>query len=126
MMKHEFEQLAGYSVSSDDYYKIIEPMYIAADIDKVDFIKCLNRERFEIKVQKTKEQIEFENTLKREIDSLKETIAWYKDQIACKKSLIDSEDDEKWLSIWKADLKTYKQEIKLCKRRILTLRLILE
>lgn len=50
MLKSEFEAIAGYRVSDADYYGIIEPMYSATDLNKVDFINCLNRKRFEIKV----------------------------------------------------------------------------
>lgn len=48
MMKHEFENLAGYEVSYSDYTNIIEPMYMACDLDKSDFVKCINRKRFEL------------------------------------------------------------------------------
>lgn len=29
MMKHEFEKIAGYEVTNEDYNNIIEPMYMA-------------------------------------------------------------------------------------------------
>ena len=50
MLKSEFEAIAGYRVSDADYYGIIEPMYGATDLNKQDFVNCLNRKRFEIKV----------------------------------------------------------------------------
>lgn len=46
MMKHEFEELAGYTVSKDDYYSIIEPMYMATNMSKADFVKCIDKKRF--------------------------------------------------------------------------------
>lgn len=49
MLKQEFEKLAGYEVSVEDYEKIIEPMYYATDMSKKAFIKTLNRKRFEVK-----------------------------------------------------------------------------
>lgn len=49
MMKHEFEALAGYEVSNEDYDNIIEPMYYATNLSKQDFIKSLNRKAFEVK-----------------------------------------------------------------------------
>lgn len=52
MMKEEFERLAGYEVSFDDYQKIIEPMYIAADLDKQEFVKCINKNRFALPTKK--------------------------------------------------------------------------
>ena len=48
MMYEEFMNLAGYEVSYKDYTEIIEPMYNAVDLDKADFIKTLNRARFEL------------------------------------------------------------------------------
>ena len=49
MMKHEFEELAGYKVSITDYDQIIEPMYMATNLSKMDFVKCIDRKRFEKK-----------------------------------------------------------------------------
>lgn len=51
MMKHEFEQIAGYEVSLEDYTKRIEPMYLAIpeNISKQDFVKMISRKRFEVK-----------------------------------------------------------------------------
>lgn len=46
MMKHEFEAIAGYEVSTEDYEKIIEPMYMATTLSKVEFVKCLDKKRF--------------------------------------------------------------------------------
>lgn len=42
MMKQEFEELAKINVTWETYSKIIEPMYIAADLPKQEFIKLLN------------------------------------------------------------------------------------
>lgn len=55
MMKYEFEALAGYKVSDEDYNKIIEPMYMAVELNKQDFVKCIDRKRFEVK-SKTERQ----------------------------------------------------------------------
>lgn len=51
MMKHEFERLAGYEVSAEDYNNIIEPMYLAIpeSISKQEFVKMISRKRFEVK-----------------------------------------------------------------------------
>ena len=35
-----------------DYQKIIEPMYIAADLDKQEFVKCINKNRFALPTKK--------------------------------------------------------------------------
>lgn len=52
MMKQEFEALAGYEVSYDDYVKIIEPMYLATELSKQDFVKTLNKKAFALKTKK--------------------------------------------------------------------------
>ena len=49
MMKQEFEALAGYEVSAEDYNNIIEPMYMATNLDKADFVKCIDKKRFALK-----------------------------------------------------------------------------
>ena len=48
MMKEEFERIAGYEVSYYDYKNIIEPMYLATNLNKSEFVKKLNRKEFEI------------------------------------------------------------------------------
>ncbi|MDE7157594.1 MAG: hypothetical protein K2O02_06545 [Lachnospiraceae bacterium] len=49
MMKHEFEALAGYEVSVSDYDNIIEPMYMATELSKEEFVKVICKERFALK-----------------------------------------------------------------------------
>lgn len=49
MMWKEFEELAGYEVSFDTYEKVIEPMYMATDLSKADFVKVINRKAVELK-----------------------------------------------------------------------------
>ena len=49
MMKIEFEALAGYEVSVADYDNIIEPMYMATELSKEDFVKVICKERFALK-----------------------------------------------------------------------------
>lgn len=52
MMKYEFEQLVGYEVSTEDYNNIIEPMYMASNLDKSEFVKTINKKRFALKERK--------------------------------------------------------------------------
>lgn len=49
MMQYEFEALAGYEVKTDDYNNIIEPMYMATNLSKAEFVKCIDRKRFALK-----------------------------------------------------------------------------
>lgn len=52
MMHKEFEQIAGYEVSYEDYTNIIEPMYMATNLNKQEFVKCLNRKQFDLNYKK--------------------------------------------------------------------------
>lgn len=52
MTKNEFEQIAGYEVSNDDYHKVIEPMYMATNLDKIEFVATLNKARFALPSKK--------------------------------------------------------------------------
>ncbi len=52
MMKHEFEEIAGYEVSEKDYREIIEPMYMATNLSKEEFTKVVNKKRFALKTRK--------------------------------------------------------------------------
>lgn len=49
MMKQEFEALAGYEVTWEDYNEIIEPMYMATRLTKAEFVKTINKKRFALK-----------------------------------------------------------------------------
>lgn len=46
MTKQEFEALAKIEVSNEKYYKVIEPMYMATDLSKQEFIATLNLKAF--------------------------------------------------------------------------------
>lgn len=53
MMKEEFETLAGYEVSWEDYSNIIEPMYMALEtVTKQEFVQMIDRKRFALKTRK--------------------------------------------------------------------------
>ena len=54
MMKYEFESLAGYKVSDEDYKNYIEPMYMALpdSITKDAFVKMIDKKRFALPTKK--------------------------------------------------------------------------
>jgi hypothetical protein len=52
MFKEEFEKLAGYKVTRLDYFRIIEPMYMATKLNKEEFVKVINRKEFETTPEK--------------------------------------------------------------------------
>lgn len=52
MMWEEFERIAGYEVSYEDYTNVIEPMYNATNLSKGEFVKTLNRKAFDLNVKK--------------------------------------------------------------------------
>lgn len=74
MMKHEFEALAGYEVSVADYDNIIEPMYMATELSKEDFVKVICKERFALKSRE-----ELIQEIKRIAEHLKQTCDNYTD-----------------------------------------------
>ena len=54
MMHKEFEEIAGYEVSYEDYTNIIEPMYTALpdNISKQQFVKMLDKKAFALPTKK--------------------------------------------------------------------------
>ena len=74
MTHDEFEKLAGYEVSYDDYVNIIEPMYMATDLPKAEFVECINKKRFALKPLKG-----IIKEMKECAASLKETCTHYTD-----------------------------------------------
>lgn len=103
MMYEEFMNLAGYEVSYKDYVEIIEPMYMACDLDKSDFIKCLNRRRFELEpLDKVHERMKkLANQIKENcthytdyeaMDQLCVLAEYYKNRLQAFNYLIDTEE----------------------------------
>lgn len=76
MMKHEFEALAGYEVTWEDYNNIIEPMYMATpeNITKQDFVKMIDKKRFALKPLS-----KIEKEMKKIAEHLKDTCTHYTD-----------------------------------------------
>lgn len=121
MMKYEFENIAGYRVSEEDYNKIIEPMYNATDLDKIDFVKVIDRKRFEIKEEKTAEQLALEKQLNAELGMLKADVEWYESRIEMYKNYLGDEDQE----YWKNEIKSAKNQISHLKNRIKSIKWVL-
>lgn len=74
MLKQEFEALAGYEVSTETYNKVIEPMYMATDMDKREFVKCLDKKYFALRTK-----IQLLTAMKKEAKHLMETAEQYTD-----------------------------------------------
>lgn len=74
MMWEEFEKIAGYHVSYDDYKNYIEPMYMALNIDKTEFVKMINRKRFALRPS-----LAIQRDMKKCAESLKNTCTHYTD-----------------------------------------------
>lgn len=54
MQKHEFEKVAKIKVTDEVYTTVIEPMYLAINLSKEDFIKVLNLKALATKKVKEK------------------------------------------------------------------------
>lgn len=80
MMKHEFEEIAGYEVTWEDYNNIIEPMYMALNVSKHEFVKIIDKKRFALKPLKS-----IEKEMKQIAEHLKETCTHYIDTEAREK-----------------------------------------
>lgn len=76
MMWKEFEEIAGYEVTYDDYSRIIEPMYMAIPegISKQEFVKMIDRKRFALPTKK-----ELVRDMKKIARNLQETCEHYTD-----------------------------------------------
>ncbi|MCF0105402.1 MAG: hypothetical protein HUJ53_01425 [Holdemanella sp.] len=74
MMKQEFEALAGYEVSLDDYNNIIEPMYMATNLDKAEFVKVIDKKRFALK-----SRTQLKNEMKKLAEQLEITCTHFTD-----------------------------------------------
>lgn len=57
MMHKEFEQIAGIEVTYEDYTNIIEPMYMALNLTKQEFVKTLNLKFFTDRMPKPEKNI---------------------------------------------------------------------
>lgn len=81
-MKHEFEAIAGYEVSWEDYNTIIEPMYMAIpeSISKQEFVKMIDKKRFALKPLD-----KIEKEMKKIAKHLKDTCNHYTDYEAIEK-----------------------------------------
>ena len=82
MMREEFEQIAGYEVTWQDYTEIIEPMYMALPegISKQDFVKMIDKKRFALKPLN-----KIEKEMKKIAEHLKETCNQFTDYDAIEK-----------------------------------------
>ena len=74
MMHEEFERIAGYRVSYETYTDIIEPMYMAVNVDKETFCKMLNKKAFALPTRR-----ELINRMKALAHHLAETCEHYTD-----------------------------------------------
>lgn len=110
MMKHEFEALAGYEVSNEDYNNIIEPMYMATNLSKSDFVKCIDKKRFALKTQK-----QLLNEAKKMSKQLKETCEHFTDFDTEKKfDDIVTELQERFGGYWRTSRKHTFSEYRGC------------
>lgn len=116
MMKQEFEMLAGYAVSQEDYNKIIEPMYMATNLSKEDFIKCVDRKRFEYIAPKSIAQQELEDSINEMLRDLESNLGYSQRCMATVKGCLEELPGDEFylgsLKYWKTRIKDIKSQIK--------------
>lgn len=86
-MKVEFEKIAGYEVSNEDYINIIEPMYMSTNLCKEEFVKVIDKKRFALKTKK-----QYISEMKKIAKHLKDTCENYTDYKAIDKLNILAEE----------------------------------
>lgn len=72
MMWKEFEELAGYEVSFEDYTNVIEPMYMATNLNKREFIACLDEKRFSLTLKRKELKKSLIKQMKEKAEEIKE------------------------------------------------------
>ena len=96
MMKSEFEAIAGYEISFEDYNNIIEPMYLAIPgyISKSEFVKMIDKKRFALRPISA-----IVKEMKKTAEHLKDTCTHYTDYEAKEKleSLVNEYIERKGL-----------------------------
>lgn len=114
MMWNEFEEIAGYRVRFETYKNIIEPMYLAIPqtISKVEFVKMLDRKRFEYIPEKSQEQIKIEKKLRAEINGYIDEISYLESRIGDYNRMLDDETDARWIKEYKSLIKINRNRIK--------------
>ena len=106
MMWKEFEELAGYEVTYEDYHNIIEPMYMAIpeSITKQQFIQMLDRKRFALPTEK-----DLRKELKKMAKHLQDICGNYEDYDTKNKlDKLAKEYAKRFFNIdWTNDIKSY-------------------
>ena len=112
MMHKEFEEIAGYEVSYEDYTNIIEPMYMAVNLSKQEFVKLLDRKQFDLnyKKQQYKKQLlsEMKNTAKEMYDLCSRTDTYEQYEALRAKAI----EYIKSFPVWKAPHHDFHREYK--------------
>ena len=104
MMWKEFEEIAGYEVSYEDYHDIIEPMYMATELSKTEFVKTLNKKRFALPTK-----AEMLRSMRKEANHLYEICGHYSDYESEEKlDKLAKKFAERFFGIdWAHDLESY-------------------
>lgn len=104
MMWKEFEEIAGYEVSFEDYDKIIEPMYMATNLSKQEFVKVIDKKRFALPTKR-----EMLAAMKKEANHLYEICGRYCDHESKERlEKLAKQYAKRFYGInWYGDLETY-------------------
>lgn len=112
MMHKEFEEIAGYEVSYEDYTNIIEPMYMAVNLSKQQFVKLLDRKQFDLnyKKQQYKKHLlkEMKSIAKEMFDLCSHTETYEQYEALCAKAT----EYIKAFPVWKAPHHEFTREYK--------------
>lgn len=119
MLYNEFIEGTGCRDNEHNYkvYRDLEIMYMNSDLTKSQIYEYGKKL---VDNSKTQKELEFEAEIKAEIAALKEDIESYKRQLEYEEAMLENEIKEK--SDCKRMIRFYKDNIKMAKNRIYTLR----
>lgn len=119
MLYNEFVEGTGCRDNEHNYkvYRDLEIMYMNSDLTKAQIYEYGKKL---VDNSKTQKELEFEAEIKEEIAALKEDIESYKRQLEYEEAMLENEIKEK--SDCKRMIRFYKDNIKMAKNRIYTLK----
>lgn len=124
MLYSEFVTGTGCKDNEHNYkvYKDLEIMYMNSDMSKAEVYEYGKKL---VDNSKSKEQIEFEEQIKAEIEDYKRQLAWYKEDVKRYREYIKISETKEEKRMWRDSMNDSKGFVKECKSRIESLKWVL-
>ena len=128
MLYYEFIEGTGCKDNATNYkvYKDLEIMYMNSDMSKSEIYeygkKLVDNSKSEAEIE-AEEKVKAEiKAIKAEIEELKENIETRKEDIERESDWLLNETDAGWIRYHKSNLKWYKEDIRRCRKQLVTKR----